>query len=177
MGPEQKAWSSFHLLRIFSFTCFTHIAENVQPDCLRSRWWRWGMSRFPVLQGGNTSYLNTAKWRIASIYWMLAVSQGSKCSTHISSRLLRHPFMIATIVIPILQVGKSHLREGADNLLEVSQLAGGRAGPSWPRASTFTCNTMLCLTCHCSVGGLVRWWQRGDSVRLPHVPSQFLQDG
>lgn len=61
---------------------------------------------------------------------MLAVSQGSKCSTHISSRLLRHPFMIATIVIPILQVGKSHLREGADNLLKVSQLAGGRAGPS-----------------------------------------------
>lgn len=37
-GLEQKVRSMFHLLGIFNFTCFTHIAGSVQLDRLRSGW-------------------------------------------------------------------------------------------------------------------------------------------
>lgn len=45
----------------------------------------------------------------------------------------RHPSVIATIVIPILQVGKSDT-ERANNLLKASQIAGGTAGLSYEPA-------------------------------------------
>lgn len=108
-----------------------------------------------ILQRGTTFCLNATKWRIASIYWTLPVCQGSQCFMH-SVPGCSCILCDTTIVIPILQLAKPHLRDRADNLLKVSQLADGRAGPSWPRASTVT--ETSCRVLHVTArGGLLRW--------------------
>lgn len=169
--PEQKVHSTFHLLRIFNFTCFIHIAENVQLDCLRFGWWRRGTSHPSIFQGGNNSYSNSTKFLIASIYWVLTVCQGSVLSglQTLALGYSQTPSMIGTTVIPIVQVGKSHT-ERAKNLLKISQLAGGWRGPFWLRASTLTSHTLLFLICCCSV----RSCELAAEGRQCQVPSYSL---
>lgn len=160
--------ATFHLLRIFSFTCFTRITGKCPTDCFRSVGGdgEWATPR--ILQRGNTFYLNATEWRTASIYWTLPLCQGSQCFMHsVPGR---------SCILCDSYYCSSHFTAGkppwetADNLLKVSQLADGRAGPSWPRAKALLLRIMLCVTCHCS-GYSLRWVSCG-----PHIFPQFLQD-